>query len=661
MNKSSPTNRWSHRLCIVLTAGAALLGAVTNGQAQTGSYTNTFDIAGLNASNTGGSVASYIYWYGLGYGNTPMTNDPTMDANGNASSGSLQVFLPFGASGDQGVFFGTFHNQYGYDSTTIYDGTKFDTISFDIRVQPGAITNSAGNFGQIQVGFVKQGTPGGGTFYGNSPTIPGNATNQWVHIVQQVDTAAAGTAVIGFNFKYVSYSGYPTSPITFWIDNLVAHFATVVTPPPKLSSVINDAIPGLNLYLNNQYDRTSLQLQQTTGVGWLGQPDTTYSFRITQFPDGRIYTNNQAHIFVATPPGGSAIDYSSPNVVWLNVQGNTDGTGTGYFRYKINEPNANTNMFGGEYTVGPLGTPWAGQLAALNAATPVGTWSMTFNQDTNVTLTGPGGVTTSFTIRPEVAAQFADPLNVLFGAQPNNAPPATGQIVILSHASITNSGAGSPVDDDFIADNGFLNTALWAISAADASDVQLFPTDPGQKLVKWTLPDTYFGLQAATNLTGSWTVLSGTDAGSPISTFTIGGSEIGLVPSANLGPNQNFFRMSARKFTKLQMLMPGETADPGSVTGKTGAPNDQNTNVSFTVTVNAVDANWFPAPYASDHAIHITSNDGTATLPANAFLTAGTATFNVTNNAVGSWTFTASDVTDPTKTANTGSPVNVNP
>ena len=53
--------------------------------------------------------------------------------------------------------------------------------------------------------------------------------------------------------------------------------------------------------------------------------------------------------------------------------------------------------------------------------------------------------------------------------------------------------------------------------------------------------------------------------------------------------------------------------------------------------------------------ITITSSDETATLPADAALVGGTATFSVTFNTAGTWTVTATDVTDATKTANTGS------
>src|SRR5262249_20492277 len=101
-------------------------------------------------------------------------------------------------------------------------------------------------------------------------------------------------------------------------------------------------------------------------------------------------------------------------------------------------------------------------------------------------------------------------------------------------------------------------------------------------------------------------------------------------------------------------------AAPGTLTGKTGTPDPQTAGVAFTVRVNAVDANWNPAPYGADHTIHLTSSDSGATLPAtDADLSGGSLTASVTFSTSGTFTVTATDVTDATKTANTGSPTTV--
>src|SRR2546426_2019623 len=100
-------------------------------------------------------------------------------------------------------------------------------------------------------------------------------------------------------------------------------------------------------------------------------------------------------------------------------------------------------------------------------------------------------------------------------------------------------------------------------------------------------------------------------------------------------------------FTKLQLLVPGETAAPWTTTGKTGTPTGQTKGTAFTVTVNAVDANWNLLTGAPADSIQITSTDTTATLPANAGLSSGARTFSVTLNTKGSWTATATDATNP--------------
>src|SRR5207249_426259 len=116
--------------------------------------------------------------------------------------------------------------------------------------------------------------------------------------------------------------------------------------------------------------------------------------------------------------------------------------------------------------------------------------------------------------------------------------------------------------------------------------------------------------------------------------------------------------VAAGAFVKLQLLAPGETAAPGTATGKTGTASARTAGVAFNVTVNAVDANWNVV--SSTDTVGITSSDANATLPSNAALVAGTKTFSVTFKTGGTATVTASDITDGSKTANTGSSTTVN-
>src|SRR5271156_1373132 len=97
------------RLCaIILTAGLLFVGSVISGQSQlTGTYTQTF----ANGGNTSdfansGSVAGWFYWYGF-YGNEGVTNDVDMDVANDSTSGSVEVYLPFGAGGSQQTIVGS--------------------------------------------------------------------------------------------------------------------------------------------------------------------------------------------------------------------------------------------------------------------------------------------------------------------------------------------------------------------------------------------------------------------------------------------------------------------------------------------------------------------------------------------------------------------------
>jgi MBG domain-containing protein/YDG domain-containing protein/concanavalin A-like lectin/glucanase superfamily protein/uncharacterized protein DUF2341 len=146
-------------------------------------------------------------------------------------------------------------------------------------------------------------------------------------------------------------------------------------------------------------------------------------------------------------------------------------------------------------------------------------------------------------------------------------------------------------------------------------------------------------------------------------TYTKAESGVVLTASRTSGSsltagNSSSFTVNPGAFAQLQVLMPGETAAPGTATGKTGAPTAQSAGTSFNVTVYSVDANW--NLIGTNDTAHVTSSDGSASLPADAALSGGSGSFSVTFRTAGSQTVTASDVTHPGITANTGSATTVN-
>ena len=52
----------------------------------------------------------------------------------------------------------------------------------------------------------------------------------------------------------------------------------------------------------------------------------------------------------------------------------------------------------------------------------------------------------------------------------------------------------------------------------------------------------------------------------------------------------------AGPFSRLQVLLPGETAAPGTSSGKTGSPAAQTAGIPFYVTVRACDSSWELVP-----------------------------------------------------------------
>lgn len=118
---------------------------------------------------------------------------------------------------------------------------------------------------------------------------------------------------------------------------------------------------------------------------------------------------------------------------------------------------------------------------------------------------------------------------------------------------------------------------------------------------------------------------------------------LALLTCALLAPSAE----AAGAYTKLQVLLPGETAAPGTASGKSGTPRAQVTGMPFTVTVNACDANWNVVT-TNSNAIRIDATDASATLPSPAQLVNGTKTFSITLNAAGTFTVGAHDQTDNT-------------
>jgi hypothetical protein len=96
---------------------------------------------------------------------------------------------------------------------------------------------------------------------------------------------------------------------------------------------------------------------------------------------------------------------------------------------------------------------------------------------------------------------------------------------------------------------------------------------------------------------------------------------------------------------RLQLLAPGMTALPGSVTGYTGTPAGQAATAPFLVSVRTTDDFWNAVP--SGHAVNLVSSDSWATTPLAMTLSAGFAQTSVALATTGGQTLTVYDLDDP--------------
>lgn len=104
---------------------------------------------------------------------------------------------------------------------------------------------------------------------------------------------------------------------------------------------------------------------------------------------------------------------------------------------------------------------------------------------------------------------------------------------------------------------------------------------------------------------------------------------------------------TAGPYTRLQVLLPGESAAPGTASGKSGTPRAQTSGVPFSATVRACDSGWNTVTSITD-AIQMLASDASATLPSTVQLANGTASVTVTFNAGGTFTVYAHELSDGT-------------
>lgn len=497
------------RLFVRVLTVAACAATTLWTHAQTPDFTvNTFD-------NADGAAAWTRWW-----GGAPQTYefDPSMDAANNANSGALKATVEF----DLAAYAGD--NQFAligaFPENATLNGAQYTNLVFDLRWDGGSPVRAAGDFGSLEYGFRR--ADFSQLWLGTSPlAVPGSASNGWVRVTAPINPGSAGvdqiTGVVLKMWSGDATAGF-TGSATFWIDNVrLEGNPNTEVPSPTLS--IEEAGAGLRIYASGAgaFQRQNIRTLNPA-FSWVGAAGpVTYSFDVADYP-GATNSGFQTHLFLvpgsAVPNFEASPDWNQPNVIFLELQNNAEGAANATFRYKTNSANGNAMYYNANPDTGAVGA-----LASIGSPDMRGTWSLTFSNDTSVTITTPSGTSTNFALPDESAALFADPLYAYLGVQPNR-NENLGQSARFTRFEV--SGIATPLTETFagvVPDpetnpdaQPNLDPAIWERVAENAAGIVLVPEGTGFS-VNWTVPAAGFKLQRAESLTNpAWTDVSAAPA-----------------------------------------------------------------------------------------------------------------------------------------------------
>jgi hypothetical protein len=135
--------------------------------------------------------------------------------------------------------------------------------------------------------------------------------------------------------------------------------------------------------------------------------------------------------------------------------------------------------------------------------------------------------------------------------------------------------------------------------------------------------------------------------------------EATLVSAPSVNGLSDPFTVHPGPFARVQVVAPGQTPLPGSVSGVTGTPASQGAGQNFVADVYATDSYWNPVPSADN--VRITSNDPAANTPLTGSMTNGYRQFTVQLGTVGTRTLTVTDQTNGSIQGMTSAGIQVTP
>jgi hypothetical protein len=485
-----------------------------------------FDLQPRGANSTDATYGRIAYNFGGSAGANPIviistnaTNPDTLPGDPSYTHTNYCAFIF-----DSTVLPGGSAYNFGWDINSIATTGNTNaqlrayTLAFDMAVQGDGIGSLGGFVGPIVYvfGHNAAGAWSSGEYYGNGTQISTNtaffpaAGSGWAHY--EFPLADWGTAnadlVYGTNAAFSFGIGAYMAGLTVVgqqeidIANVEILMNTNLPPLPGPPMTLVSAKPGLRVFAQN-----SQQTYNQEGFGtvdpnqsWVGvaTPANPVSYNITI---GDFDTVNNYTLYVQFVQNGNPGDpfgvYNGANALVWNIT--HQGTGfTTAVNWKTNMPAS--------------GTP-SNALPTLvtSSVDGRGTWTLTFTNDTNGTVTAPDGTSAAFALPndPNWTAQFANPVIIDFGTAPNNTA-GYGQWITFSKIAISNVLDGTEYDD-FTQDDG-LNTSLWnprfSLDSANANNAgSVFQVSTNTPYwANWGLPDNGFGLETKASLNGGTNV-----------------------------------------------------------------------------------------------------------------------------------------------------------
>ena len=451
-------------------------------------------------------------------GGTPAASGITVSQDTTLTNGALRFTVDYNPSNsgwqEGDVQMATFD----------WDPSKFTWLEFDLYLDAPTGLSTYGIFQVFQI------NSSWGWQWIAGPNLSAANIGTWKHYKVPVSSMSSSHGLI------IQVGGGMTNSFTYYVDNITAWKPA---SPPTISKMQKaSGVGGVQITMDqngNQWQRDALVTPSGSSYSWVGQTPATYSFTITNFPDAHSHPGFEAHLFFInsdTGPGSwnetyGGADWNAADLASVSLANNTNGTVDISFAWKTNLPSAN-----------PLPNAIYHPAAITNLPSAMGTWSLTFNSDASLTLSGPGGVSTNCSLPADVPANNFNPsiLALQFGMFKNdgaNDGHNDQQSGIFSQVRMTNN-SGVVFDDNF-AGSSLTANYDWRVTSSTA--VLWLPAGIGW-LLSWSIPDDGFIVKVAGQVTGPYS-----DAGVTY-TFLRGATRFGAVPAASLpAGNAAFFRL----------------------------------------------------------------------------------------------------------------------